>query len=247
MATEPVRLRVHIAPVGFEIDRITEPAIRMKSDRLWVVANKGKDQAEGFIEEIQRILSQEKIEIKSRTADIRDLYDVLHTMRMIIEEESNNDIFINVSSGTKIESIAGMLASSIFHNLTRITPYYVIPDHYTDDKPVVTRPISSGFRSILYLPDYHIARPRQELIDMLKIINDSQGGKISKRHLIETASDKKLIVAHGKHITQSLYASLNTNYLEKLKSLSLINEDKGRRSRTISITDAGRNMLKFLG
>ena len=34
-----VNLRIHIAPVGFEIDRIIIPAVRMKADKVWLVAH----------------------------------------------------------------------------------------------------------------------------------------------------------------------------------------------------------------
>ena len=32
-----VRLRVHIAPVGFEIDRVVIPAIKMKADKVYLL------------------------------------------------------------------------------------------------------------------------------------------------------------------------------------------------------------------
>ena len=34
-----VNLRVHIAPVGFEVDRIIIPAVRMKADKVWLIAH----------------------------------------------------------------------------------------------------------------------------------------------------------------------------------------------------------------
>ena len=30
-------LRVHVAPVGFEVERIVLPAIEMKADRVWLI------------------------------------------------------------------------------------------------------------------------------------------------------------------------------------------------------------------
>ena len=34
-----VNLRIHIAPVGFELDRIILPAVRMKADKVWLIAH----------------------------------------------------------------------------------------------------------------------------------------------------------------------------------------------------------------
>ena len=34
-----VNLRIHIAPVAFEIDRVVIPAVRMKADKVYLVAH----------------------------------------------------------------------------------------------------------------------------------------------------------------------------------------------------------------
>ena len=34
-----LNLRVHIAPVGFEIDRVVVPAVKMKADLVYLVAD----------------------------------------------------------------------------------------------------------------------------------------------------------------------------------------------------------------
>jgi len=34
-----VNLRIHIAPVGFEIDRVVISAVRMKADKVWLIAH----------------------------------------------------------------------------------------------------------------------------------------------------------------------------------------------------------------
>ena len=36
---EIANLRVHIAPVGFEIDRIVIPIKKMKADRVWLLVH----------------------------------------------------------------------------------------------------------------------------------------------------------------------------------------------------------------
>lgn len=243
-----VSLRIHIAPAGYELDRITMPALRMKADRVWLLAfnDKDKDGARSFREEVEKFLAGKSIETKVKECNIIDLYDVLRAMREIIVEEKNNSIFINVASGSKIEAIAGMLTASIFGELTSITPYYAVPEDY-NVKPEITEPISNGLKSIEFLPEYHIEQPKSELIQLLSIIS-KQGGKIRKKRLMEIAVENGLIYSSGKNKAQSYYASLNTNYLEKMKNWKLIQEVVGGgRSKEIQITNAGRDMLKFLG
>ena len=42
-----VNLRIHIAPVAFEVDRIVISAVRMKADKVWLIAhdNAAEDKA----------------------------------------------------------------------------------------------------------------------------------------------------------------------------------------------------------
>ena len=63
-----VNLRIHIAPVGFEIDRIIIPAVKMKADKVWLVAhdNVAEDKASKYRQKIEKLL--EKKGIKTEVA-----------------------------------------------------------------------------------------------------------------------------------------------------------------------------------
>ena len=34
-----LKLRIHIAPVGFEVDRIVIPAKKMRADKVWLIGH----------------------------------------------------------------------------------------------------------------------------------------------------------------------------------------------------------------
>jgi hypothetical protein len=247
---DKVSLRIHIAPAGFEIDRITLPAIQMKADRVWLMVfdNKNTDRASYFQNQIKQILRDKGIEIEIKECNIIDLYDVLKAMREIIEKEANNNIFINVASGSKIEAIAGMLTASIFQDRAKIKPYYAVPKNYgnkNEDLELKT-PLSYGLKNIEYLPEYHIEQPTENQIDLLYLIG-KHGGSITKKALMRQALENKLIKTTSSNNEQAGYASLNTNYITKLKRWNLIEEfHESSRSRVIKITKDGENMLKFL-
>ena len=59
---EIVNLRVHIAPVGFEIDRIIIPAVKMKADKVWLVAhdNVTEDKASKYRQKIEKLLEKKR-------------------------------------------------------------------------------------------------------------------------------------------------------------------------------------------
>ena len=66
-----MKLRVHIAPVGFEIDRIVVPAIKMRADKVWLIGhnNLSEDKARPFLEKIKNTLEKNNIDVETTTAN----------------------------------------------------------------------------------------------------------------------------------------------------------------------------------
>ena len=56
--------RIHIAPVGFEIDRVVIPAVDNKADKVFLLVhnNKKEDKASSYAEQIIKQLKSNKIE-----------------------------------------------------------------------------------------------------------------------------------------------------------------------------------------
>ena len=72
-------LRIQVAPVGFEIDRIVLPAINMKADRVLLIVHSGSDVDKGdkFVKAIQSKLNDARIECLQAPDDRIDLFDIL--------------------------------------------------------------------------------------------------------------------------------------------------------------------------
>jgi len=66
-----INQRIHIAPVGFEIDRIVKPAVEMKADLVYLVVheNISDDKASKYHLEIQKQLKKKKIKTETVYAD----------------------------------------------------------------------------------------------------------------------------------------------------------------------------------
>ena len=113
-------LRVHIATVGFQVRRITEPLIREKADKVYLLTRSHDDGATAYLDKVLKILRKERyLQIEKRTMDIWDLFDCLQTYKKIIKEEEerggkSTHIYINVSTGSKVSSIAGTMACMIW-------------------------------------------------------------------------------------------------------------------------------------
>src|SRR5919204_1362734 len=126
-------LRIHVAPVGFEVDRIAFPAIKMKADRVWLIVHSEPhtDKGDRFVKSIEARLNDARIECLKAQADRIDLFDMLRALRTIFLREKGNSILVNVSVGSKIQAIASMMACMMFKDLGMIKPYYVVPERYT--------------------------------------------------------------------------------------------------------------------
>ncbi len=242
-------LRVHLAPVGFEIDRVVIPLVRMKAEKVWLITEKNPDIDKGrpYFEAICKKLDEYKIPYGVMKCGMRDLFEVLYIYRQIIEQEDGNHIYVNVSTGTKIHSIAGMMACMIFKDKTlQRNPYYIEPEDY-DVVPNEGQQLSIGCKRIHDLPNYRIQRPDESLIKGLKLIEEASG-KIRRKELILRCVEADILEFEKEGIsTSAKYVSLDRNVIRPLLSWGFIEIiGEGKRSK-IQITDDGRNVLKFLG
>ena len=244
-------LRVHVAPVGFEIDRIVLPAINMKADRVWLIVHDKahEDKGDKFAKAIQSKLRNARIECLQTQADRIDLFDLLRALRTIFLKERGNSILVNVSVGSKIQAIASMMACMMFKDIGMIKPYYVVPERY--NSLLLEREDNQeteGVRNIIGLPEYKIEIPSDKLIRGLGLIDEITGGKITKRELKDLAIENNLIHVDDKKISsdQAAYMAINKNLVEPLLVWRFISESKVGSHHVISLTEDGRHALKFL-
>src|SRR5918992_2347506 len=250
-------LRVHIAPVGFEVDRIVLPAIRKKADRVWLIIDKPihqEDKGSPYAESIVKKLKESNIECRQASADRIDLFDILRALRTIIFREKANYILVNVSVGSKIQAIASMMACMMFKDMATIKPYYVVPEKYNTILLEEKRnQETEGMRDIITLPEYKIEIPNEKLIECMYMISLHKNNKITKRELRDLALNRNLIYV-GKKETQdeeersdqAAYMALNKNLIEPLMDWKFISVEKIGSRHIVSLTDEGINALRFL-
>jgi CRISPR locus-related DNA-binding protein len=183
-------LRIHIAPIGFKVNRVTEPVIRERADKVYLITHSNQDKAAPYLEKIVKILKKEKyLQIQKRYTNIWDFFECLKTYRQIIkEEESKGHIYINLSTGSKIMSITGMFACMIWSG----TPYYAHIDYDNLKKDPADDLPEEKVEVIDELPVYSLNRPRAESLILLQILK-RYGGKMKKSKLIEQLEGINLI------------------------------------------------------
>lgn len=241
------KLRVHIAPVGFEVDRIVLPAIEMKADKIWLLihSNPKDDRAKSYEDEIIKKFKKVKIKIEVIKSNRKDAFKILQAVKQIIKTEEKNDIYINVSSGSKIQAIACMMACMMFNEKENLTPYYAEPQSYPAFKE---KQQSIGLKNIIELPKYQIQTPKQELVQALKIIKDNEN-KITKKEMAKLAEVEKLIIVNAReeNFEQARFASLDKNIIQPLvEQWKFVEVEKIGRTRWIKLTQEGINAVEFL-
>ena len=238
-------LRIHIAPVGFEIDLIVLAAKKRRADKVYLMVhdNPSEDKAGPFVEKIKKLLTKENIEVAIERHDRLDLFKIIKSIKKIIEKEKDNKIYVNLASGSKIQAIAGMMACMMFNKNNNVIPFYVEAKEYLGFKG---QQISEGIKEPFELPSYEIKIPEKKLIDALSLIREK--GKITKKEMAELADKEQLITinAEKENYSQARFTSLDKNIIEPLEQWKFIEVEKIGRNRWIKITEEGINASKFL-
>ena len=242
-------LRIHIATVGFQVKRITEPLIRERADKVYLITHSRDDKAVDYLQKIMKILRKEKyLKIEKETMNIWDLFDCLETYKKIIndeerEEGKNSHIFVNVSTGSKVSSIAGTMACMIWKG----TPYYAHIEYNDKRDPEDGLP-DEDVNAIDEIPVYSINKPKDESLAILKILNNAKGPEkmMRKNKLLEQLEEV------GKNLSGAAKHSRLKGLLNPISvAVGLENplvevEYKGRQSNVI-LTTQGESTLKIFG
>ena len=243
-----VNLRIHIAPVGFEIDRIIIPAVRMKADKVWLVAHDAiaEDKASKYRQKIEKELEEKGIKTEIAYANRMMLFPIIKAVTGIIFKERKNDIYVNVATGSKIHAIGCMMACMLFDDREKIHPFYAQAEQYPeyDGKTQQTY----GVAEIHSLPTYRIGTPKKELLEAMRIIKKANG-RIQKKKMAEEAEKSKIITVNAKkqNFTQARFASLDKNIVQPLVDVwKFVEVEKIGRNRWLKLTDDGKHAAEFL-
>ena len=240
--------RVHIAPLGFEIDRIILPLIETKADRLWLLVHEktAKDKSGPYLEKIKKECKKLGIEIKISYSDRLSIFNAIKIVKEIISQEENNYIYVNVASGSKIQAIACMMACMVLKEYKNLQPFYAEPEKYAAFEG---KQQSFGLKDTVPLPTYEIQTPKPKLLQALKIIQQAKNQKITKKEMAELAEEQEIITVNSeeKNHSQARFASLDKNIIQPLQDeWNFIKIEKIGRNRWIKITQDGLDATEFL-
>ena len=243
-----VNLRIHIAPVGFEIDRIIIPAVEMRADKVWLVVhdNVAEDKSNKYRQKIEKLLEKKGIKTEIVYANRLRLFPIIKAVTEIIFKERKNDIYVNVATGSKVHAIGCMMACMLFDDRDKIHPFYAQAEQYPEYEGDLQQ--TYGVAEIHPLPTYRIGTPKRELLEAMRIIKDA-GGRIQKKKMAEEAEKRKIITVNAKkqNFTQARFASLDKNIVQPLVDVwGFVEVEKIGRNRWLKMTEDGNHAAEFL-
>ncbi|MDE0090482.1 MAG: DUF6293 family protein, partial [Thaumarchaeota archaeon] len=170
----------------------------------------------------------------------------IEEFRDIILKEKENRIYVNVSTGSKITAIAGMLSCMLWSRAAR--PYFV---HVSYKNRQVIQESEDVLRIDDELPTYEIKRPRKEIMSVLELLKGATDGTMQKKNIIQELEDRKIIEPTGKEDEKMTDPAKHSRLRTLLKPMESEFEyvsikSAGSRS-TVSITDQGKRALRIFG
>jgi len=172
--------RIHISPIGYDNERVWRPLLDPKADKVYLITKKGEDHAKKYVEGVIQSLNEHKIPFVEKKCSIDDLAEVLGLYRKIFQAEAGNSILVNVSTGSKIMAIAGMMACMMWNG----EPYYVVPDRYEGEQ------IAHGMKEKKPLPHYRIDKPPEAIVELTMFLDEKGAAGASKKSIIRRLKSK---------------------------------------------------------
>ena len=235
------QLRIHVATVDHHIERITEPMIKLRADKAYIITYGEKDAAAEFLKKTKNILKKHRIPFKVLFVDIWDLMACVEKFRDLILEERDNQIFFNVSTGTKISAISAMLSCMIWN----CHPYYA-KSEYSEIKIQKKIPVEE-IKEIVSMPIYKMITPKTEYLQILSILEQNEG-EIKKRQLIEELKIMRIIEASGmKNLSKPAEHGQLKTILDPMIKMEYVSVETIGRNSIVVITHQGKNTLKIFG
>lgn len=241
--------RIHIVPVGYDYySRVVEPLLDPRADKIFFIrhekgAIRGHDK---FFNSITREIKKVDIKYGEIQTDIWDLFQCVEIFRKIIQDEikRENHVYINVSTGTKVTAMAGILACMMWNQ----TPYYVKLKNPTK-KSIKTIP-KIAVEESERLPIFDIKKPDYKTMKILEKIASYKDEMLRKWQLTDYLVNEKIIrPTNPKKIftVNAKLAQLQNIILPMEKEWGFVeSEHRGSRSQ-VKITKKGKQALKIFG
>ena len=237
------RLRIHIAPVGYEIDRIVLAAKMDKADKVFLMvhSDRSEDKAKEYTAEIERRLKRAKIETEQIPADLWNIDEITRVTRDLILDNAGCEISINIASGSTNHSIGMDRACMTFRNRWNIRPFYAKAKKYNGFEYPNQQSEGIEKDGLKFIIPHRIQIPEYELIQALRIIKEKGGRRGMRKKDLATVCEREKLIEFSGTSTQSKYTALDRQILQKLKDRwKAVHIEKVGQNHYVTLTEEGK-------
>ncbi|QAU13013.1 hypothetical protein EKH57_09925 [Halorubrum sp. BOL3-1] len=244
MSDFDVPKRVHVVPLGYELDRIVRPVVDGDADEvLFLEPNLDREGVDrpSYHGAVRERIHEEEISTETVECDIFDLFSSLGTIAEIADELRDHNVYVNLASGSKVTAIGGMIACMV----TGAIPYYVRAEEYAGGEE---RPVASGARAPETLPKYPIEEPKPERVAVLAHVEREQ--PVTKGELIDYGRREGLPFVERydtegvRNPERGYYRRLNAHVVDPLTDRGFVEVEEHSKYQYVSVTESGSNHLR---
>ena len=228
-----VRLRVHFAPLGFQVQRIVEPMKMVRADVGIILTYSQTDRAQHLLPKVISDLEESNIRTETLRCNIWDTSEVVNEIGAVVTSARQHEYFFNLSTGTRNASIAGVMAGMFW----QVTPYFMpINDQ---GKPIDSEQDFPVSGSPNFVPTFEVPILEKQALMALEFLV-SRSGPFWKREVLSFLKEKGVIAPRLKQSVsdQALQGQLDS-ILNKLTSWGFIELSGRGKKLKIGITPKG--------
>jgi len=235
--------RVHIVAAGWEVARIVDPIYDLKADKVVLILPDNDEAIAEFEREmIADLESKDRLELETRRADLVDLDSAVGTFTQAVKDHEDDDVYINVSTGSQIAAIAGMMAAQT----SEATPFYVqhtLAELDADEVRTPEQPVFPAAGEISELPVFELEGPSREQLRILGYLYGEDG--VRKKELINYAEDEQLpfIANTEAESDEGRYRLLESHIINPLLDSGYISVEKAGRRKEVHLEQQGIDAL----
>ncbi|RLN01331.1 DUF6293 family protein [Haloarcula sp. Atlit-7R] len=233
---------IHIAPLGHERDRVTEPIHQHNADDVYLLtATPELSRLTPYQQALIEELDADGVSVELRQTDLHDLYDVLAEVTTLTADHPEDIVRVNVSTGPKVAAIGSAIACMA----TAATAYYVHPEEHVP--PISAKPLTRGMDRAEVLPSYPIEAISRDQVAVLDYLTRTNTDKYTakKSDLIGFAEDARLSFIDDADPAneKAKFALLNANVVDPLVEDGYIEVNDVGRTKQVELTETGENVL----
>jgi len=231
--------RVHVVALGWEVARIVDPLFELKADKVVLIGPLSDAWLAGFEEEmIADLEGMDRLESELRRANLYDFDSAVQAFSQAVKDHEGDDVFVNVSTGTSLAAIAGMMAAQT----ADATPFYVQPG-FEEDIMVPDEPVIPEAGDIMELPVFELEGPSQEQLRVLGYLHSTDG--VTKKDLIKFAESEELpfIADTEAKSDEGRYRLLESHIIDPLTKGGYVRVEKAGRKKEVYLEQRGVDAL----